>query len=263
MIGRPHLNMFAQTRYLIPGVDVRLQLHRSNEKFYMLCDATAAAKEYRFVITQAKLLVKKCTLLPQIQTAHIKHLELGKPACYPMRDVDMKSYTLPQGTVQSNNENILSGMLPDRLIIAMVPTVAVHGSYEHYPYAFEGYGLGSITVSANGDQLYQQVYQVNFDQKRYVEPYYFMFEALGVGPLSEGPNITLEEFRKIKTFFIFNIRDMKEDFCIPRYGNIRVELKFNTPTPFGLTVFVHADYQSVMYIDKHKGISWKDFAPST
>jgi hypothetical protein len=262
MVGRPHLDFFAQTRYLLPAIDVRLQLHRSPEKFYLLCDAAGVANEYRFVITQAKLLVKKCTILPQILSAHLRHLDAGSRACYPLRSVEMKSYTLPQGTVQNTNENVINGLLPDRLIVALVPTIAVHGGYDQNPFGFGNCGLGSIVVSANGDQVYRQEYQVNFDQNQCVEPFYYLFEALGVGPFSEGPHITLDEFKNGKTFFVFNIRDIKEDFCVPRYGNVRIDLKFHTATPYGLTVLLHTDNQGVLYIDKNKAITFKDYTPT-
>ena len=60
--------------------------------------------------------------------------------------------------------------------------------------------------------------------------------------------------------FCFNLRDYKDGFCVPRYGNVRIEMKFNTALEKSVTVLVHADYQSVLQIDNNKNVSFKDFS---
>ena len=70
LIGRPHLDICAQTRYLIPGVDIRFTFHRTRPEFYMMQQKTDL--KYRFDITQARLIVKRHTLLPSILANRIR-----------------------------------------------------------------------------------------------------------------------------------------------------------------------------------------------
>jgi hypothetical protein len=263
MIGRPHVDICGQNRYIIPGIDIRFTLHRTPSDFYMAVPQVAQqAKGYSFTITQAKLLVKKHTLLPSILLNHIKIWESGIPASYPMRKVEMKSYTLPKDTIENVNENLLNGLLPDRIIVALVATSALHGKLGENPFFLSHYGLKHIGVSANGEQNYHREYDVDFTNGLYTEPYYDMFSNLGVDPLSDGPFLTMEEYKGGKTVFVFSLRDVREGFALPKYGSVRIDLKFSPALTKGVTVVVHADYQSVYYIDKTKSVYPKDYSNS-
>jgi len=261
LIGRPHLDICAQTRYLIPGVDIRFTFHRTRPEFYMMQQKTDL--KYRFDITQARLIVKRHTLLPSILANHLKLWDNGFAATYPMRRAELKSYTLATGTTQNVNENILNGHLPDRIIIALVLTSYIHGEYNKNSAFFEPFDIGQLSVTCNGNQIYHQTYNLNFKKLQYTEPYYNLFSALGTDMWSDGPHITLQDFKTGRTMFCFNLRDYKDGFCVPRYGNVRIEMKFNTALEKSVTVLVHADYQSVLQIDNNKNVFFKDFSSTS
>jgi hypothetical protein len=266
MIGRPHVDICSQTRYLIPGVDMRMTFHRSIEDFYMHADKPPSGgtpgpqKRFTVNISEARLLVKKHSLLPSILLNHMKLLNSGYPACYPMRRVEMKSYNLPIGTSQHTNENLMNGLLPDRLIIVMVKSEDLNGNINTSPFAFHGRELSNVTVSVSGDHPYKQSFDLDLSTNRYSELYYNMFNALGVSRLNDGPNITMEDFASGKTILVFNLRDSNEGFCLPRFGNVKIDLKFKAALTEAMSIICHIDYQSTMYIDQYKNIQFKDYS---
>jgi len=143
--GKLHTELFTQGRFLIPGIDVRLQLHRSSDAFCIQCVGTGSQNVVLHIL-EAKLLVRKHNLLPSIQLAHLKNLEHGNPVVFPNRFVEMKSYSLPTGTLQNTNENLISGHLPDRIVVALVDSAAMHGSIATNPLNLEHFDLNQINV---------------------------------------------------------------------------------------------------------------------
>jgi hypothetical protein len=264
LIGRPNIDLCNQSRYIIPGIDIRIEFRRSKDDFYMhTADAPAAPAafpKYAVNILEAKLLVMKHILLPSIQSYHHRLWESGRPASYPMRHVDMKSYGLAIGTTQNINENLINGHLPDRIIVSLVATDNFHGRASSTPFSFKDFGLESITVTASGTHQYVQKYEVDVPNHRIGQAYYGMFSALALNEAEDGPNITYEEFKKGKLFFCFNIRQIRESFTLPRHGNVKIDLQFRKATTEAVTVIVHCDYQALLQIDRHKNIITKDYS---
>ena len=64
MIGRLHVDLFLQDRYLHNGVDVKIRLVRSKDTFALMAD-------YKINIVNATMFAKKLTLNPTVQMAHI------------------------------------------------------------------------------------------------------------------------------------------------------------------------------------------------
>jgi len=260
LIGRPFVDICSQNRYLIPGIDVRVTFHRSPDDFFMHSETTNPQVHYKCVISEARLVVRKHTVLPMILNQHLKLWESGYPCCYPMRRVEMKTYSLPLGTIQNINENLLNGMLPDRLIIALCKSNDMNGKLTTSPFDFKDFGLKQITVSANGDQIFTQTYDVDVTNNRIAQVYYNMYDALGLGASNEGPDITMEQFIKGKLFFIYNLRQINDGQCLPRFGNVKIEVKFAAALAHTINVVCHSEYQSLLYIDNKKSVYFKEIS---
>ena len=72
MMGRLHVDMFLQDKFLINGVDVKIRLVRSKPSFALM--AGGPHLDYKITIDNASFFVKKATLNPAVQVAHIKAL---------------------------------------------------------------------------------------------------------------------------------------------------------------------------------------------
>ena len=70
LIGRLHVDMFMQDKFLINGVDVKIRLVRSKAAFARM--AGGNNPDYRITIVNATLFAKKATLNPTVQMAHTR-----------------------------------------------------------------------------------------------------------------------------------------------------------------------------------------------
>jgi ribonucleoside-diphosphate reductase beta chain len=264
LVARPFLDICGTNHYMIPNTDVRIKFHKSSPAFCLqevkVVAATAARASYNIVIESAKLTVQKVAMIPSILATHLKLLQKGETACYPMRRVEVKSYALPKGTVQNVNETLLSGRLPDRIIIGLVNSEDLHGTISTTPFNFTDFKLQNISVTVNGDSNYHKSVNIDADSNFVIEPYYNMFSELSLDPCDEGPHVTLERFKKGKMFFVFNLNNIAggDSFELQRHGTIKIETKFGTALPDSVNVICHADYQSTLLIDSNKGVYFKE-----
>ena len=117
MVGRRHVDLFLQDKFLINGVDVKIRLVRSKNAFALMTGG--ANPYYKINIINATLFAKKATLNPSVQLAHIKALEKSTVK-YPMRSVDCKVYSIPAGARSNTHENLFLGTLPKRLVLCCI-----------------------------------------------------------------------------------------------------------------------------------------------
>jgi hypothetical protein len=264
LIGKPCVDICSQNRFIIPGVDMRISFHRAtNDDFYMHSEATNPAMKYKCTILEARLLIKKHTVLPVILSQHLKLLDSGFNCSYPMIRNELKTYSLPIGTIQNVNENLINGIMPTRIIIALCKSEAMNGSLITSPFDFRDFGLKQISISANGDQIYSQSYDIDVANNRVSELYYNMFNALGLSGSNEGPDISLKQFVNGKLFFVYNLRENHEGTCVPRHGNIKIDLKFKAALTHAVNVLCHVDYQTTLYIDQNRSVFFKDLTTTS
>ena len=84
--------------------------------------------DYMGQIVDAVLFARMAVLSPTVQMAHIKALEKGT-AKYPIRPVDCKVYSIPQGAMSHTHENLFLGTQPKRLILRCFDNDAYNGEY--------------------------------------------------------------------------------------------------------------------------------------
>ena len=124
LMGRLHVDLFLQDKFLINGVDVKTRLVRSKSAFALM--AGGNNPDYRINIVNATLFAKKVTLHPTVQMAHIKALKKSTVK-YPMRSVDCKVYSIPAGTRSHTYENLFLGTLPKHLVLCCIDNDAHNG----------------------------------------------------------------------------------------------------------------------------------------
>jgi len=131
MMGKLHLDMCFQQRHLISGVDVKLRLIRANDTFCLVGDGQCKVK-----LKDVEVFCRKVRPSDAVRLAHIKALQKST-AKYPLRRVEVKSFTLPRGNLSWTKESVFLGQLPKRLIVGFVDNDAYNGSFQKKKLQFE------------------------------------------------------------------------------------------------------------------------------
>ena len=102
MMGRLHVDLLLQDRFLLNSVSVKIWLVCSKNAFSLLTGGQNSY--YNVQIVDAVLFASKAVLSPTVQMAHTKALVKGT-AKYPTRPVDCNVYSIPQGAMSLRNDS--------------------------------------------------------------------------------------------------------------------------------------------------------------
>ncbi len=141
MIGPLHLDFFNQERYLLNNVDIRINLTRNNLKFVLM---SAENKEFKIIMQEAVLHVRKLKISSAAMIA--LSLALQKTAAkYPIKCSEVRFFTVPKGS-SNMNQDVITGNLPQRIIVGLVDSEAYAGSYTKNAFHFQHFGLNYLTA---------------------------------------------------------------------------------------------------------------------
>ena len=261
LIGRPHVDIFQQDRYLLPGIDMALRFTRSPKAFHLM---GADVKGFKTVIVEAALHVRKVKINPTIALEHARTLDGGQNACYPLRRGIVTTFTIGTGSLSCNKENLLSGQLPRRLVLGFVSNTAFNGSSKQNPFNFQNLGLNFLTINAGSQQYPSQLMKPNFAGGEYTHAYNQLYQSLDIYNTSTGLDINMDEFGKGYTLYGFDLTaDMGQGSYIDpiKYGSLRMEAHFDTAITAPMNVIVYAEYDNMLKIDRARNVV-TDYAAS-
>ena len=259
MLGRPCSDIFYTDKFLIPGVDMRLQFDRSLPEFCLI-STTSASEKFVISIEEAKLRVVRHVLHPSLVQNHIRMLRAGKPVLYPLDRVELKSMTIVPGTLQVHNESLVQGQLPSRVLVALLKSKNQVGTLESSPFIFDHNNLKHINIVVNGDQTTGSPIEMDYENDLFMDAYYNMFYGLGITGEDHGVDLDLETFKKGFCVYVFNLGYVKNGFAAPSFGNMMLSLKFATAPAAALTCLVYCEYVACLQVSHNRAVSFKDLS---
>ena len=254
MIGRLHCDIFHQERYLLNGVDVKIRLIPSKSTFNLM---TAAAANFKSVISHASLFVRKVRLNPSVTLSHAKALERGT-AKYPLKRVVVKTFSIPTGNVGAVQDNLFLSQTPNRLVIGLVDSAAFNGENARNPFNFQTFGLSFLSLYLDGKQVPSKPLQPNFAGGQYVRSFFNLMVSSGLANQDSGSNINRQDFAGGFALYSMDLTpsliDDNQLFELVKSGALRMELKFVAPLQRSATVVVWAEMDSVLEIDRSRQV---------
>lgn len=254
MMGRLHADIFFQDRFILPGVSIKIRLNRSKDEFSIMC---APVNPRTVKILSAKLLVRKVKIAPSVALGHARAIEI-QSAKYPIRRVVVKSFTVPRGILDVNQEKLISGQIPQRIIIGLVDNEAFIGAYNRNPFNFQNFGLNEIAVYIDG-QMNNQIKPLkpDFQHNQYTESYLSIFSAVGKLHSDEGNSIKISEFPAGYCLYGFDLSpDLNEGpfFNLIKTGTVRLAIKLREALDRAISVVVYCEYENVIEVSKNREI---------
>ena len=171
MVGTIHSDLFFQDKYLLNNSNLRVRLVRSKDSF---CLMGAEDATFKVKIHECKLIVRKIRLSPSVFLAHAKALEM-RNAKYPIRRGICKTFTVPRGNLDANQENLFSGQLPTRIVIGCVDNNSFNGAFHKNPFNFKHLNLTQLKLYLDGQQQSLKPIEPNFPANKYIMAYSTLF----------------------------------------------------------------------------------------
>ena len=253
LMGRPHVDVLHQDRYLIPGVSMGFKFIRSSAAFHLMGDGNA----YKVVIEDATMFVRKVKLNPSVSVEHAEMLNNDKHVKYPVRRGIATTFTIGNGLASFNRESVISGQLPRRIIVGFVENTAFNGHRDKNPFNFKHFNLNHLSLSSGGQNFPSQPLKPNYGNGEYMLAYNSLLTGLGLNNADKGLGIDRESYLHGNVLYAFDLTaDMAEGAHVDpiHYGSIRVEASFANAFPHAINAIIYSEYDNVLQIDRARNV---------
>lgn len=257
LMGRVHADIFNQNRLLFDGVNVHVQLTRSEDRFCIM--RGNGEENFKIKLEEASLFVRKIQVLPSCRLAIYKTLELA-PARYPIRRTEQRTFSISNNITCWSQESAIIGPLPRRLTIGFIRTEAIQGAYLLNPFNFQHFSLNFMALYINGKQIPSRAFQPDFEGNNsdYVRSYMQMSSSLGHAFTNHDSGLSYKDFKGGNALYVFNLNaELTDgDHTEPtRRGAVRIECRFSQALAQPITCILLSEYDNLILIDKERNVS--------
>lgn len=259
MIGTPFADIFNQNRYLVNNVNMKLRLIRHSPEFSLMGSGgtTEAPESYRIVIEQATLFIHKAKIATSSLLSHAAVMQ-STSAKYPIRRVEMKSFSISKGDTVVSRDNIVLGQMPTRVVLGLVDSKALNGDLTANPFNFDNWKLNYLALHVDSDQIPSTALTPDYGNGNYIREYQTLFDALGLWKTDRGICISRNEYPEGFTLYAFDLTPTQASCCgafnLLRQGNLKLEMRFKEPLKETVSVVLHLTYENMLEVDGARNV---------
>ena len=252
LIGRLHLDMFLQEKYIPNGIEIRLKLNRASTNFCLM--GTAPGK---IEIQQVGFNIRTVELLPAVAN-DLNQAIAQHNMKIPIRRTVVKTFTIPNGQRSKIDDHLFLGQLPKRIIIGMVRNSDMNGDPASNPFDFRHFNLSKLEVSVDGKAIHNKAYQPNFTTGECLRSYMSLYQATGALGQNRSMGLTLTDYKSGYTLWGFDLtadQGSEEGQLHPiKTGNLRIDLQFAEALTAVINVIVFAEFDNQVEINSIREI---------
>lgn len=187
MMGRLHMDLFLQDRFVLNLVNVKIRIVRSKDSFVLM--AGGANPDFKV------LSARNSTLSPAFHMAHIKAPD-NSTANYLLRQVDCKMYSIPQGALSHIHENLFLVTLRKYMVLCCIENDAYYVWYAKNPFHTKHNDIDFLIVYVDGRQVPAKPLHPNFVKDQFVRSYVNLFSFTGKTSQQEGNGPRMREMNR-------------------------------------------------------------------
>ena len=124
---------------------------------------------------------------------------------FPINRVECKVFTIPAGSLPAFKEGIISGQLPNNIVVGCVRNTAYNGVYNDKSFNCEHLNLSNIDVHIDGQPDSVPSLDPDFTYSLYLRSFYSMFGDAGTVNMDEDLDVPRTKYDKGYTLYGFNL----------------------------------------------------------
>lgn len=250
----PHVDFLQSKRYLIPGIEMKVKLVKSNDNFALIHGQ--AAGTYKIKFHKLQLCTRKATLDPRVSSMIERGLEKS-PAIYPVTQSKIKTHLITSGTQSVYLAQVVRGKLPRSFLFCILDSDQMENKPATNPFYFNHCNLSGLNVYINGEPIHAVAIDPDFANGRYLKEYRWFLNNTGLKN-DQTNGINFKEFGTNSCFFCY---DLSPDLCNGFYkhgletGTIDINLSFSKALAKNHTLLFYASYDEQILIDKNRMVT--------
>ena len=262
-------DIFMTDRLLLNMLDLKVVLNRSTDAFCLLeIGNTSSPIKPRVHLTDVVLKIRKVKVDQPISDG-VERMLKQTPALYPIRRVECKILTIPANLPSVRQDNIFSEIIPKSFVVGLVHIDAYSGVYGKNPYNFAHFGVTSVSLTANGQEIPFKQLTLKYpkaengeidpatdDELDFDEAYNTLFSGTGKIYTNAGLDITRDDYPGGFALYTF---DLTPDMCkssdyfnTVQRGSLSLALTFESSHKEPIAMVCYGDFENVIRIDAER-----------
>ena len=260
-------DIFMTDRLLLNMMDLKVVLNRSTDAFCLMEIGNSSPIEPRVKLTDVVLKIRKVKVDQPISDG-VERMLKQTPALYPIRRVECKILTIPESLPNIRQDNIFSGIIPKSFVVGLVHVDAYNGVYGKNPYNFAHFGVTSVSLTANGQEIpFKQltlkypkdskgeVNPATDDELDFDEAYNTLFSGTGKIYSNAGLDITRDDYPGGFALYAFDLTPDKcnssDYFNTVQRGSLSLALTLEKQD-HAIGMVCYGDFENVIRIDAER-----------
>ena len=261
-------DIFMTDRLLLNMMDLKVVLNRSTDDFCLMeIGNDSDPIKPRVKLTDVVLKIWKVKVDQPVSDG-VERMLKQTPALYPIRRVECKILTIPEQLPNIRQDNIFSGIIPKTFVVGLVHVDAYNGVYGKNPYNFAHFGVTSVSLTANGQEIpFKQltlkypkdskgeVNPATDDELDFDEAYNTLFSGTGKIYSNAGLDITRDDYPGGFALYAF---DLTPDMCnssdyfnTVQRGSLSLALTLEKQD-HAIGMVCYGDFENVIRIDAER-----------
>ena len=244
-----------QDRLILPGVDIDIKLWPTRDEFRLI--TFPEGLRCKLFIEEIYLNVCKVAVSPEVMMGHNAGLEISD-AVYPFTRTDIRTFNISEGNFGTSLEDIWQGEVPTRLVVGMVNSEAVNGSYNLNPYHFQHFNVSNVGFFVNGEPTPHPAFHLDVENGTYLQGLNSLYKISGKTMENSDIGITRDSYQEGYTLIGFDVDPTTSpDFRYvgkSKEGHTKLEIKFKSGLPNPITLILYATFPEVMSIDQARNV---------
>jgi hypothetical protein len=100
-------------------------------------------------------------------------------AKYPLRRVEIKTFTIPSDTKSKITDHLFQEHMPKLIVLRFVENAAFNGNAGKPPFHFQNQQVKELEISINGELIETRPLEPNFNEDQYLRLYLILYKGLG------------------------------------------------------------------------------------
>ena len=262
-------DVFMSDRLLLNMLNLKVVLNRTPDAFCLMDkNGKGSMINPKVKLTDVILKIRKVKVDQTVNDATEIMLK-QTPALYPIRRVECKVLNIPSDFPSVRKDNIFSGIIPKSFVFGLVSVDASNGVYGKNPYNFAHFGVKTVTLTANGEEIpFKQLtlqYPLDLEGKidpatddvDFVQAYNTLFSGTGKMYANTGLDITREEYAGGYALYAF---DLTPDMCnttdyfnAVQRGSLSVHITLHSHDE-PIAMVCYGDFENVIRIDSKRNV---------
>ena len=259
MAGRLHSSLFHQDRLIPPSIDLNIKLIRSSSAFHLMYEKD----NYKVELEEATFTIRRVQVNPSVALGHAKYLQSGQLLTYPLRRSIVSTCVIGQGMTSYHTPSLLTGLIPRRIILAMIANSSFNGDPQASPFNFQHYNLSFLSLNDGTQNYPSQPLTPDYSNGLFLKAYQNLYQGMGFLEEDRSFGISKEAFAQGFNFYCF---DLTSDHCSDeshrdpaKFGNVQLEMRFSRGLPHPVNLIIYSEYDNSIKIDSSRSII-TDFA---